>query len=313
MSKSKCFSVTKQITQKEAASWRAPPFQRPIQENQKTLSLIEELKVTRSIPGTIVLGILDSGTGDIKAELAKPGAIFWKNDGNHRVKGFIQSEVPTAEATIQFKLYKDFVDMGEDFVKLNSSLIRMRPDDLLKPQEAASPALQHIRSKCSFVGYDQVRRNTNAPVLSMSILLRCWAGSASDSPRSTAFASIYLAKVTTLEDAKHIVNFLDLAFTAWGRDKEYARLWNAINLTMCFWFYRRMVLNETEVTQITPDQFKSCLMGLSNADYLDWLNARPLSDLNRAPCYRKISEIFKGKLRNTLPSKPKLRLPKLPA
>ena len=49
-------------------------------------------------------------------------------------------------------------EMGDAFVALNSRLVNMRPDDILRGLEGSIPALQEIRASCPFVGYDQIRQ-----------------------------------------------------------------------------------------------------------------------------------------------------------
>ena len=48
--------------------------------------------------------------------------------------------------------------MAEEFTRLNSSMVKMRPDDLLRAMESSTLSLQMIRKHCDFVSYDQVRR-----------------------------------------------------------------------------------------------------------------------------------------------------------
>ena len=42
--------------------------------------------------------------------------------------------------------------MAEDFVILNTALVRMGPDDVMRGLEGSVPTLQKIREVCPFVG-----------------------------------------------------------------------------------------------------------------------------------------------------------------
>jgi hypothetical protein len=39
-------------------------------------------------------------------------------------------------------------------------------------------------------------------------------------------------------------DFMACALTAFSRDPEYARMWGALNLAICAWLYRRMVISQ---------------------------------------------------------------------
>jgi len=193
--------------------------------------------------------------------------------------------------------------MGEEFVRLNSMLVQFRPDDILRGLEQSVPALATIRRACPYVGYDMIRRGTDAPVLSMSTVLRCWRGSIGEVPGSTGHGSAqHIATTMTEEEAALLVTFLHHAFRAWGRDPEYYRLWSTLNLTMAMWLYRRLVIDRDPTGQkrhihIGAALFEKCLMALSaDPHYLAWLTGRRLSENDRSPAYTRLRAIFVRRL-----------------
>jgi hypothetical protein len=193
----------------------------------------------------------------------------------------------------------------------------MKPDDLLRGIEATAPALQKITAACPFVSYDKVRRNgTTSPVLGMSIVLRSWGASAAETPVNyisgrpvTQYAVDLDAAETTL-----LIRFLGLVFTAWGREPEYFRLWGQLNLTMCAWLYRRLVLDRVRGVKrhvlLNDQEFRQCMMALS-ADglYLEFLQGRVLGDRDRSPTYNHLRRIFSKRLQAMGTARPLLPQP----
>ena len=47
------------LTPEVVASWKAPPFQRPLTVNARVMGLVPLIQVTGRIPGTLTVGILD--------------------------------------------------------------------------------------------------------------------------------------------------------------------------------------------------------------------------------------------------------------
>ena len=159
----------------EVSGWLLPPFQRPLRVNEKVRALSETIKEDGGvIPGILTLGKL---TGEKR---------MWLVDGQHRIEAFKLSGLAECICDARLCQFDTMAEMAEEFVELNSALVKMRPDDILRGLEGTIPALQIIRQGCAFVGYDQIRRNnTSAPILSMSALLRCWVGASTDTPTST--------------------------------------------------------------------------------------------------------------------------------
>jgi hypothetical protein len=279
----------------DIGAWRVPPFQRPIRINAKVTALAEEIKKDGgAIPGVITLGTVrtDSATYIV--------------DGQHRLEAFRISGLPELIADFRLCKFDSMAQMAEEFVLLNSSLVRMRPDDILRGLESSVKGLRKIRSECKFVGYDQIRRGTSSPVLGMSLTLRCWNGSLSETPVTTGPSAAQIAEALTDDAAEDLVQFLTVAEAAWGRDPEYARLWSALNLGLCMWLWRRLVKDydrggTKRFVKLTIKQFTACLMALtSDANYLEFLQGKTLCDRDRGPAYARLKKCWTKRLEGEL-------------
>ncbi|WP_166306360.1 hypothetical protein [Bradyrhizobium sp. 2S1] len=286
--------------------WKVPPFQRPVRVNAKVQEAAQSTRENEAIEGVITLG-------QVRGDLA-----YYIVDGQHRIEGFKISGIEEALVDVRVVTFEDFAEMANEFVKLNSSLVRMRPDDLLRGMEDSTISLQLIRKHCPFVGYDQIRRaSTGAPIVGMSVILRCWAGSAGETPTSTmAGQSVSsLAKTTDETSARQLIQFLGNAHQAWGRDPEYYRLWGALNLSLCMWLYRRLVIDRDRmgnkrVVVLNQNEFKQCLMSVSaSGDYLQWLVGRNMTERDRSPAYMRLKAIFQKRLQEITQTKSALPAP----
>jgi hypothetical protein len=297
------------ISRESVLGWVVPAFQRPLRINDKVRALAEDLKTN----GGFVSGVITLGT-------LKGANATYIVDGQHRLEAFKISELPECIADVRTCTFESMADMADEFVLLQQSLVRMRPDDVLRGLEASTHALQVIRATCPFVGYDQIRKgNEYTSIVSMSAVLRLWNGSRADTPTRNAQSvnATHIAKDIDDSEVANLCKFLHVAHAAWGRDANYARLWNSLNIGICMWLYRRMVLDQDRDANTTKryvvvntEQFKKCLMSLSvEPEYLDWLGGRVLTDFHRAPCYRRLKTIFAGRLKaenldSRLPSPP---------
>lgn len=287
------------VTSSVIASWKSPPFQRPLRVNDKVLALVEKIKTDGGvIPGVITLGMIGRDT--------------YLLDGQHRTHAFLLAEIVEGFADVRVHQFTDMGDMGEEFVNLNSRLVNFRPDDILRGLEEALPTLRTIRQKCPYVGYDMVRRGGNSPILSMSTLLRCWHGSGQETPTNSGGSALQLAKQMTLDDSDALIKVLMLVEKAWGRHLEYARLWGALNLTLCFWLYRRLVVApySAKTEKMSHDLYAKCLMSVSaDSKYIDWLLGRHLSERDRSPAFAKIKAAFAKRIQTETGKKPLLPNP----
>lgn len=292
-------SDTIEVNQTVISGWKAPPFQRPLRVNERVRQLVETIKKDDGvIPGVITLGVLGKDT--------------YLLDGQHRTHAFLLSECPSGYVDIRIHHFEDMGEMGEEFVNLNSRLVAFRPDDILRGLEESMPTLRLIRQKCPFVGYDMIRRSERAPIVSMATLLRCWCGSSSETPIAGGASTLQLTQSITQDETENLVSALLVIEKAWGRDHEYARLWSALNLTICFWVWRRTVVTQysPNTLRLTKDMFGKCMMSLSaSSAYIDWLLGRHLSERDRSPAYAKIKTIIAKRVEAETGKKPRLPQP----
>lgn len=275
---------TIEVTKKLAASWKSPPFQRELRPTPRVLALADDIKKSGVLPGILTLGVLD---GDI-----------FIVDGQHRLHAFLVSDALVAYADVRTHYFTSMGEMAQEYVLLNSSLVRLRPDDILKGLEQSNLHLQRIRKRCPYVGYDAVRRGATSPVLSMSTLLRMWEGSRPDVPSGGKLSVATIADTLNDQDTDELIAFVGLCFAGWRRDAEYRTLWGSLNLTLCSWLYRRVVIGEagrgtSRSKKLDADQFRRCLLALSATPaYLEYLVGRRISDRDRAPTYNRLKTIF---------------------
>jgi hypothetical protein len=278
------------ITQPIVNQWKIPPFQRPLRINAKVQSVSEKLTESEVVEGVLTLGMLRSDPS------------LYIVDGQHRVEAFRLSGLDEAIADVRVVVFTSMADMAEEFVQLNSSLVKMRPDDILRGLESSIPLLRQIRNSCGFVGYDQIRRGGSSPVLSMSAVLRCWSAAQFETPSATGTGVTQLAQCLEEKSVNNLIAFLSAASAAWGRDPEYYRLWGNANLSLCMWLWVKLVIDRDRsgpkrYALLDIPTFKKCLMSVSaDSDYVSWLVGRNMSDRDRSPNYRRLRSIFQRRL-----------------
>ena len=288
-------SETMLLTPEVMKSWRKPPCQREVVINQRLRDVAEDIKETGGvITGTIILGEL----------LNSAAKILYLIDGQHRREAAYMSGLTEFIAEVCIYTFESLDDMGDKFVKLNSSIRNISADDILRGMEGSIDNLKIIRKACQFVGYGNVRRNEHSPLLSMSVAVKAWSAACNDTtaPNSGrgSSASEMVRKMTD-QDTADMILFLQTVYGAW-QGMENARLWGALNLSLTGWLWQRLVVNTTRqgnqrAVVLKPDQFRRCCMSLSsNSDYIDWLVGRGLSPRNRSPAYKRIRSIFAKRL-----------------
>lgn len=288
------------ITPARIAKWKHPTGQRPLKENAKVLAMAESIKQDKGvIPGVLTIGVFDG--------------MYWVIDGQHRLHAFSLAGLAEGYADVRFLHAESMADINREFVELNSKLVTMRPDDFLRGLEASIPALEAIRKACPFVGYDQIRRGTVGPIVSMSAALRGWRSSGMDTPSSfSALSAVELAQTILVEDVDGLIDYLTLAHSAFGHDVQYGRLWTALNMVLCMWMYRKLVLTQysSKTPKIDKPMFKKCLLAVSaNSAYQDWLLGRKLTERDRTPAYSRLKAIFSKRLEAELNRKVQLPQP----
>lgn len=276
------------ITVKMVNEWRIPPFQRPLRINEKVRTVSEQIKQTECIEGIITLGKI------------KNDPDLYVVDGQHRLEAFKISMLDEAIVDVRVVIFDNMSEMADEFSRQNTSLVKMRPDDILRGLEFSTPALRAIRTHCDFVGYDQIRRSGASPILSMSALLRCFNASRYETPSTSAagLSAPQMAQHLDNQAVETITSFLNIAHAAWGRDPEYYRLWGNLNLSMCMWLYHKLVLDRDRrggrrYVILNAQQFKQCLMSVSaDSDYLSWLQGRNLGERDRSPAFNRLRTLF---------------------
>lgn len=280
------------ITPAGIERWKKPSFQRELKLTPKVQALVETMKADGGVvPGIITLGKLDGETYLI--------------DGQHRIEAFKLSGLTEGVADVRICHFETVGEMGEEFTQLNSSLVRMTSDDVLRGLEGINVHLQQLRRKCPFVGYDNIRRNTGSTrVLSMTTAIRTWFGSSSWIP-SAGPPSVEAVKLLDDAETARLITALTIFFEAWGKAPENFRLWGTLNLSLVYWFWRRLVLKEglparrggIPTVTLNAGEFRQCLMSLSaNGRYIEWLSGRALRERDRSACYSHIKTIFAGRL-----------------
>lgn len=280
------------INQAMVNQWKVPPFQRPVRTNEKVRFVTEQIKKNEAIEGVLTLGKLKSDPA------------LYIVDGQHRTEAFRLSGIEEAIADVRIVMFEDMSDMANEFVQLNSSLVKMRPDDILRGLENSNTTLKAVRKACEFVGYDQIRRGKSGPIVSMSAVLRCWYAASCETPAATGSigGAANMAQSFDPLSVQNLTVFLNTAHAAWGRDPEYYRLWSNLNLALCMWMWNRLVIDRDRFGNkryavLNAAEFKRCLMSVSaDGDYLAWLVGRNLGDRDRSPCYGRLKGIFARRL-----------------
>ena len=241
---------TIEVTPQEVRSWKKPPFQRDLTVNSKVMELAQTIADEGGvIPGTIIIGIL---AGDPHKYVV---------DGQHRLEAFLLSEITIGYVDAKMLHAKTMDELSREFRKVNQRLVNMKPDDFLRSDESSNPHLAKIRKRCPFVGYGHVRRNENTPIVSMSALLRCWASASKEVPQSGAGGSTMdIADALTPDDIEPLIRFMGVAFNAWGKEPSNYRLWGNLNMTVCMWLYRRLVVHGPRAITPRPPRLNPALI-----------------------------------------------------
>lgn len=274
------------VTPEIVKEWKRPPFQRELKVNKRVEEVSDEIKEGNPpvIPGLITIGILKSTPH-----------IHYLVDGQHRREAFLLSKVPEAFVDVRYLHYDSLAEMADEFKKLNSRLVNMNPDDLLRAIEESNTELRRLRRACPFIGYSNVRRGPSTPVVSASCVIRCWFGSGPEVPSIGGSSASDVAENLSTEECTTLITFMELAFKAWGKDTSSHRLWGNLNMAICMWLYRRLVITpySAATKKIGNDLFLKCLMSLSaDEEYCSWLVGRNLRDRDRSPTYQRIKGHF---------------------
>ncbi len=285
------------ITPELVERWKKPPFQRELRVTEKVRQFSDDLKGN----GGIITGVITLG---------KLGPDTFLMDGQHRIEGFKMTGLHEAVTDVRICHFDTMADMGEEYIRLNSALVRMKNDDILKALEGTNNHLSAIRRRCPFVGYSHIRvGGSSKTMVSMANVIRLWFGTQGQTP-TPGPSTMDAAKALDTENTNQLVEFLTSCYEAWGTDLENTKLWGTLNMGILMWVWRRVVLRpvdkSTKHVHMNREQFISCLMSLSaSARYAEWLSGRGLRDRDRSPAYARIREIFTSKLANLGVSHPR--------
>ena len=275
-----------EITEAVLAGWERPPSQRPLKTNSsRFIEVIDLIREDGVIPGVLTLAVVDKKT--------------YVLDGQHRLAAFKATGIPAAYADVRIHHFNNMAEAGQEWVRLQTQITKVTPDDVLRGLEGTSEALTLIRKRCPFVGYDHIRKNPGSPIVSMSMVVRAWRGSAAEVPVSGGTSALEIARTLTIEEAEGLTDVLCLFLKAWGRDPEYWKLWSALNVGLCMWLWRRTVVSRHSIrsVQLTKEEFRIAAEALSaSSDYLSWLTGRCLRDADRSPAYARIRTIMAKRL-----------------
>jgi hypothetical protein len=302
---------TLQLTPEAMMGWVLPPFQAPLRVNSKVRQIADELAIQTGTPvisGVLTLGILSN---DPKG---KGKETLYFLDGQHRREAAVESGRKEFLADVRVKMFDTMEEMAAEFLMLNTPISRKKPDDQLRAMQESSKPLQMLQKQCPYIGYRFLRANPDAPILSMAAVLRCWHGAGNETPAPNGTA-VNLGLNLTIEDAEQVSQFLQVAFAAWGKDIENARLWSSLNLCILMWLWRVLVLDRDRTGSrryvvLTVDQFRHCLMAVSaDKEYTEWLVGRNTAERDRAPCYRRLRTIFMLRIHREIEGKFKMPQP----
>lgn len=296
----------------EIASWQLPNFQRPLRTNDKVKALSAEIKHNGGIMhgGPFTLGRVD---GD---------PIIYLVDGQHRREAFLITDLEECLIEVRIRRFPDQAAMSRSFVEINTKLVTMRPDDVLRALEEYKPLLQKIRAHCPFVGYTNIRRGGKfeSALLSMSVLLRTWKHASYDTPpvSGSGGSAQDLAENLELEEVNKMIPFLLVAREAWGDHPENYRLWAGGNLVLVMWLWRHLVSDYVpegrghKARRITITEFRNGMIALSrDAVYMQRILYSTLrSDRDKSVLYNSMKAIFARRLSEDTTEK--VRLPEPP-
>lgn len=298
------------ITHEIVEGWKKPPFQRPVAIGRNLGKLAVNLQDDEFLLTTIYLGVLDGVTYIV--------------DGQHRKEAFIASGLRRLVAPVTTRYYPDgtagLTRMCEDFLKINTHVKNPTANDKLRALEPTNPLIGKIREDCPFVGYSGFRRSDSSPIVSMAQAIRALVISAQEAPGSAGRSAVDHAVEMRSSEVNGLKTFLKLAYESWGRDAENKYLWSPMNLTMCLWFFRRMLRSPSSSGSLgntTQAQFLDIFFGLmSNRRYRALLQGNKggrLHDSNtRNPVCRELMKTIKAQLKKDGTKSPYIPKPSWP-
>jgi hypothetical protein len=283
----------------EMNSWQRPPFQR----DEKLTAKVKDFAAGLKTNGGIVSGLILLG------KLRGDETTIYLVDGQQRRLACNTSNEKQFYIEFCLKYYTSFVDMAEDFKRTNGRLVSFRPDDFLRAYEVTHPQLRLLHESCDFLGYSRGGSNHRGSVLTVSCALKCWFGAMQPSPAVYGQATELAEHLDEIQ-RQHMTTFFNTAYSAWESDRCNARLWTNLNLLMCMYLYRKLVL-EPRGNPLPKDMFRKCLLSVAaNAGYSEWLVGRQQYERDRDPCFKRLKRIFLARLNSEYNGKCRIQFPK---
>lgn len=291
-----------EVAPDQIRAWKKPPCQRELNVNAKVKAMATQIRD-------------DGGVVPEPITLARLGSEVYYVDGQHRLHAALLSECALLYVEIRWVHVRTLTDVDALFKRLQKKLVTMRPDDVLRASESSNIGLRKIRQACPYAGYDHIRRNEHAPMLSMTSLLRHWFAAVPETPSTSNLTPDVLeesVRADSKHDVQNLIDFTQCCYDAWGRDANNKRLWTALNMTLCAWLYQRTVSGQytAKTTKLTKDMFRRVLLSVAaDASYVEWLVDRTLRERDRMTAYSKLKQIFAKRLALEMGKKPMLPQP----
>lgn len=278
------------------SSLKRPDWQRNVKENRAVIELAEQYrnKTMTMHQGSIVVGIVDGEK--------------YLVDGQHRRLAQEIAGVEEMYAVVEYHWCQDMEELSKLWDLKNRQINKTKSNDILKSKENRSTVLQIIRAKTNGrVGYD-----SNG--LSMSQVIRMWAGTGSPIPTTTGgIPAERVIEFMKDEDAYQLADFINACHSAWGSTKEVLPLWRTPNLITCAWLYRRLLIDKTSTSRtsaFTRALFVKCLMSLgADSTYVSWLVGRNWVPNQRSQVYLRVKRLFAARYKAETGTQPQLPQP----
>jgi len=242
------------LNRKVVESWEKPPFQRPVAEGKNIISMSVQMQDFGYMMSAFYLGVWEGRT--------------YLVDGQHRRVSFISSGLEEIVAPVVTKHYpkgsQGLLEMCEDFLRIQQHIKNPTANDKLRALEPNNKCLQKITRMCPFVGYER-------PLLSMAQVIRSLVISGQEMPGSAARSAVDHARDMKMKEANGLITFLQLAYEAWGIDKDMRLMWSPMNMALCLWFFRRMLKGSKSPGTVTTSQFSEIFALLPSKTYISLL------------------------------------------
>ena len=240
------------------------------------------------------------------------GGVLYKVDGNHRMRAFEKSGLPTIRVNIHFVRFDSEEEEVEAYRQMQEQIKKSTPNDRLKVVSYRHLPIQHIDRECRFVTFGKAAKSAGS-LVTMSTVVQTWEWSKTNPPRPSNGGSIEdLAWGINQNDSVRIVEFMRLCREQLGMD--FMTLWKASNLALCLWLYRRLIWYEDadhRWSKLTSREFGSGLLAICNSTYAGRITGKKLSnDVDRGAMWSNFIRSFRKGLAE-VEGRRNLRLPNI--